>query len=324
MSEQLERVLIVVAVVVVFAAVMLALQGVYWYRVTQREKESKELARRLGTAQDNQGESLFRIETKKRRDDEELGDLGSRFAGYLDELLMLAGNPYTFQTLVGLMVGCSLAGMALLVIISRSWMGFFGIFFGYVPVLITQARADARSERLTEQLPDALDLMARSLQAGHGIAESMRVCATEMDEPVSAEFGRVYEENNLGRDFREAMRAMGTRNGNNFDMKIFVSSVLLQRETGGNLVEILESIAETIRGRFVFKGKVKALTAEAKFSAIILGALPFFVTGAIYVLRPEYLSPLFTDPLGRAMGMFVIVWFSFGVFVMRELTKVDV
>ncbi|MCB9743160.1 MAG: type II secretion system F family protein [Alphaproteobacteria bacterium] len=320
----MKRFVIIFVVVVVFAAVMLAMQGFYWYRVTQREKESKELARRLGTAQEADGESLFKIEAKKRREDENIGDLGSRFAGYLDELLLLAGSPYTFQTLVGLMVGCSLAGMALLVIITRSWMGFFGIFFGYIPVIITQARADSRSEKLTEQLPDALDLMARSLQAGHGIAESMRVCATEMDQPISTEFGRVYEENNLGRDFREAMRAMGARNGNNFDMKIFVSSVLLQRETGGNLVEILESIAETIRGRFVFKGKVKALTAEAKFSAIILGALPFFVTGAIYVLRPEYLNPLFTDPLGQMMGGFVIIWFSAGVFVMRELTKVEI
>lgn len=318
------RFLTIFVVVVVFAAVMLAMQGFYWYRVTEKEKESKELARRLGTAQEHEGESLFKIETKRKFDADDVGDLSSQVAGHLDELLVQAGNPYTFQTLVGLMVGSSLAGMALLVIITGSWVGFFGIVAGYVPVMVVKYRGDARNERMTALLPDALDLMARSLQAGHGIAESMRVCATEMEQPVASEFGRVYEENNLGRDFREAMRALGQRNPKNFDMKIFVSSVLLQRETGGNLVEILEGISETIRARFVFKGKVRALTAEAKFSAIILGALPFFVTAAIYTLRPEYLQPLVTDPMGKMMLLFVIVWFTCGVFVMRELTKVEV
>ncbi|MCB9762716.1 MAG: type II secretion system F family protein [Alphaproteobacteria bacterium] len=319
----MNRFLTIFVVVVVFAAVMLAMQGFYWYRVTQREKESKELARRLGTFQEAEGESLFRIENKRKQRETETGDVGGQIVSYLDDLLMLAGYPYTFQTLVGLMVGSALAGMVLLTIISRSPIGLLGMAAGYIPIIITKSRAEARNERLTEQLPDALDLMARSLQAGHGIAESMRVCAEEMQQPVAAEFGRVYEENNLGRDFRECMRAMGTRNRNNFDMKIFVSSVLLQRETGGNLVEILESISETIRQRFVFRGKVAALTAEAKFSAIILAGLPFFVAGAIASMRPEYLSPLVTDPLGKGMLVFIIVWFTVGVFVMRELTKVE-
>lgn len=320
----MNRFLTIFVVVVVFAAVMLAMQGFYWYRITQKEKESKDLARRLGTLQEGEGESLFRIEARRKVRDDEGADLGTRIANTIDELLMLAGYPYTFQALMGMMVACALAGMMGLTIVTRSPVGLFGVLAGYLPIMVLKSKAESRSTRITEQLPDALDLMARSLQAGHGIAESMRVCAEELKEPVATEFARVYEENNLGRDFRDCMRSLGDRNNMNFDIKIFVSSVLLQRETGGNLVEILESISETIRQRFVFKGKVAALTAEAKFSAYVLGGLPFAVSGAIYVMRPEYLDPLFNDPLGKLILYFIIIWFSFGVFVMRELTKVEI
>ena len=189
--------------------------------------------------------------------------------------------------------------------------------------MVLKSRVAERSQRITEQLPDALDLMARSLQSGHGISDSMRVCAEEMSPPIATEFGRVYEENNLGRDYRESMQGLVTRCKGNFDLKIFVSSVILQRETGGNLVEILENISGTIRQRFVFKGKVSALTAEARFSSYVLGGLPFAIGGLIGFMRPEYLSPLVDDPLGRFMLGFIIIWFTVGVFVMGEITKVE-
>ena len=103
-----------------------------------------------------------------------------------------------------------------------------------------------------------------------------------------------------------------------------MSSTLLQRETGGNLIEILNTIAATIRARFIFKGKVRALTAEARTSAVILGALPFFVTGALLVLRPDYLTPLFTDSLGRSMLMVSALLFGSGILIMRSLAQVEV
>lgn len=311
-------------VVVVFAAVMLAMQGLYWYRVTQKQKESKALARRLGTAGGNDDrELLFRLDLKKK-DPQSMSDVAGRIEASMEQLLVEAGDPFNFQQLVMQMVIAALVGMLALFLIARSPMALAGLMAAYVPVLLLKSKAQKRAARITEQLPDALELAARSLQAGHGIAEAMRSVAEEMDAPIAMEFGRVYEQNNLGRDFRECMEALVARNPTNFDLKIFASSVLLQRETGGNLIEILEGIAGTIRKRFVFRGKVKALTAEAKFSAIILGALPFFVTGAILAIRPEYMDPMKTDPLGKAMIMFICVWFTLGVFVMREITKIEV
>ena len=319
----MNRFVMIFVIVVVFAAVMLAMQGWYWYRVTRQQQEEKELSRRLGTLSEDNSASLFRLKQKKD-DPKGVGDIGGRIALGLEQLLMEAGSPYTFQALVGRMVVFALIGIVALSILTNPAIGLCGLLLAYVPVMIVKSKAASRAEEMTAQLPDALELVARSLQAGHGIAEAMRSCAEEMKAPIAWEFGRVYEENNLGRDFRECMESLTARNPNNFDLKIFASSVLLQRETGGNLIEILEGIANVIRKRFVFHGKVKALTAEAKFSAIILGGLPWFVSGAIYALRPEYLNPLFEDPLGNLMLGFIVIWFSLGVFVMRELTKVEV
>ncbi len=320
----MNRVLLIFIIVVVFSAVMLALQGFYWYRVTEKERESKELSRRLGTGAGDteENELLFKLALKK--DDDDL-DIAAKVERNLSRLLLQAGQPYSFQSLVVQMAAAALVGMAALGLAFKSLpLALFGAALAYVPIMIVKSKANARAARLTMQLPDALDLVARSLQAGHGIAESMRGCAEEMDMPISGEFGLVYEQNNLGRDFRDCLQALVGRNPSNFDLKIFASSVLLQRETGGNLIEILNGISSTIRKRFVFKGKVKALTAEARFSAIILGVLPIFIGATIRTIRPEYLDPLFTDPIGYAMVAFVCVWFTLGVVVMVELTKIEV
>ena len=148
-----------------------------------------------------------------------------------------------------------------------------GLLVGVIPWLLVKSAAEQRNILLSEQLPDALDLVSRSLQAGHGIADAMRLVAEEDANADREKFGRVYE-NNLGRDFRESMTELAKRNPQNFDLRIVVSATLLQRETGGNLVEIFTNIAATIRSRFIFKGKVRALTAGARMSAFILGALP--------------------------------------------------
>ena len=119
------------------------------------------------------------------------------------------------------------------------------------------------------------------------------------------------------------MTEMAIRNPHNFDLRIVVSATLLQRETGGNLIEILSNIATTIRGRFIFKGKVRALTAEVRTSAFILGALPFVVAGSLMVLRPGYLVPLMTEPTGRTMLLICGTLFGSGVLLMRSLSQVE-
>jgi tight adherence protein B len=156
------------------------------------------------------------------------------------------------------------------------------------------------------------------------VGESLRLVAEEMPDPLATEFGRVLEEQNLGRDTRECFQNLCRRNPSSFDLRIFVSSVLLQRDTGGNLVEILQGIAHTIRERFVFQGKVGALTSEARFTAYILGGLPFAIGSLIFVFSPDYIKTLFGDPLGHVLVGLGAFWFLLGVFIMREVAKVEI
>jgi tight adherence protein B len=216
-----------------------------------------------------------------------------------------------------------LIGAIVLGIITRGPMALLGAIFGVVPILMLNAKATERARSLSELLPDALDLIARSLQAGHGLADAMKLCSEEMPSPVSDEFGRVFEENSLGRDLRDSFETLTLRNPRNFDLKLFVSSVLLQRDTGGNLIEILGNISKTIRDCFVFHRKVKALTAESRLSALILGGLPFVVTFLIMMMRPEYLTPLVTDPIGHWMLGFCFVSFTSGILVMRRISQIE-
>jgi tight adherence protein B len=238
-------------------------------------------------------------------------------------LLSQSGVDYDLQ---GLLVRVSLfamAGTLVLGLVFRSPVAVVGMALGALPVLLLNARASQRAQQLSEQLPDALDLVSRSLQAGHGLSDALRLCAEEMPVPVSQEFGRVFDEHNLGRDLREALTSMSNRNPRNFDLKIFVSSVLLQRDTGGNLIEILDNIATTIRDRFVFKAKVKALTAEARISAMILGSLPVLMMVLISVVRPEYLTPLFQEDLGRIFLVVAGSLYGTGILVMRLMSQVE-
>ena len=142
--------------------------------------------------------------------------------------------------------------------------------------------------------------------------------------PISGEFGRVFEEVRFGRDYRDAFGKLTDRNPGLFDLRLMVSSILLQRETGGNLIEILESIAGTIRARFLFEAKVKAMTSEARFSGYILGGLPLVVGTVISISNPTYLVPLVEDPLGNFLLLYAFSSYSIGTFIMSDISKVEV
>jgi len=312
---------LVIIITLIFVGMLLAGSFVYWTIASKREARARSLSRRLGTLADGNDatNNLFQI---KRSEPlvESLGLVGQHF----HKLVRQAGAPYPASGLAIRIALFALAGGLSLGVMFSFRAGIAGLLLGLIPWLQIRSKAAQRTVQLSEQLPDALDLVGRSLQAGHGIADAMRLCAEEMPLPIAREFGQVYEEHNLGRDFRECMVELAERNPHNFDVRIFVSSTLLQRETGGNLIEILTNISATIRARFIFKGKVRALTAEARTSAFILGTLPFFVTGALLVLRPDYLTPLFTDSLGRSMLMVSGLLFSSGILLMRSLAQVEV
>jgi tight adherence protein B len=305
---------ILAAISVVVVVLMLG-QALYWAFRAWQESQDQEISRRLGTVAASERENLLRFQSAEARMKDE---------GGIDLMLKRAGSPYPLMTVQMAIGGASVVGLLFGLVVFKSAAGIVGLLAGVVPLMVLRQQANARMAKLVEQLPDALDLLSRSLQAGHGIGEAMRMAAEEIPEPLGVEFARIYEENNLGRDLRECLQNMVRRNPGSFDMQIFVSSVLLQRDTGGNLVEILQNISATVRARFLFQGKLSALTSEAKFTGWVLGSLPFFVTTMITWRNPTYLTPLWTDPLGIVLLIFCICMFSFGVFLMSDFSKVEV
>jgi tight adherence protein B len=181
----------------------------------------------------------------------------------------------------------------------------------------------ARLAKFASQLPDALELVARALRAGHSLQAGLHVVAEEMPAPIADEFGRVFEESNLGIAVEEAMKAMCERVPN-LDLRFFVTSVGIQRQTGGDLAEILDKIGYVIRERFRILGQVKALTGEGRLSGIVLIALPFALFGFMLNTKPDYIEPLWTTDLGRKMSGAAIVGQIIGALVIRKIVNIKV
>ena len=312
-------IIVIILSAVGFTAFLGITQSLYWAYVARTEAQQRDLARRLGTIAEGSQESLFRQRAKDAAATA-LGRLGTHFQETIDQadLDMTVGNLLIRMFGVGLV-------FAIILTIVGSIFGFLvGWIFGLIPYFLIRRAGSKRARALTEQLPDVLDLMARSLQAGLSLNDAFRSVAEEMPLPAAAEFGRVFEEIRFGREYREALGNIVARNPAIFDLRLFVSSVLLQRETGGNLIEILESIANTIRARFLFEAKVNALTSEARFSALILGSLPLLVACLLLVINPQYLTPLITESLGNFLLLLAGVMYSIGIFLMIRLSQVEV
>jgi tight adherence protein B len=181
----------------------------------------------------------------------------------------------------------------------------------------------ARLATFAAQMPEGLELVARALRAGHSLAAGMHVVAEEMPSPIADEFGRVYEEQNYGIPLEESMDSMCNRVPN-LDLKFFVTSVAIQRQTGGDLAEILDKIGYVIRERYRILGQVKALTGEGRLSGIVLIALPFVLFIVMLHINPQYVSTLWTHPTGIKMAIFGLVLQILGALVIRKIVNIKV
>jgi tight adherence protein B len=198
-----------------------------------------------------------------------------------------------------------------------------GLSFGALPVVWVLFRRKRRLKKFAAQLPEALELVARALRAGHSLAAGFRLVASEMSNPIGGEFNRVFEEQNLGLPFEEALESL-TERVPNLDLKFFATAVILQRQTGGDLAEILDKIGSLVRERFKIWGQVQALTGEGRLSGIVLLALPPLLFVAVYRMNPDYLMLLFTDELGKKMLIGGVLMQLFGALVIRKIVNIRV
>lgn len=243
----------------------------------------------------------------------------------VQKLIVQADANITPSTFIAISVILGLLGF------TASWLAgvkvyfapMLGILLALVPFAWLLHKRASRLKTFASQLPEALELVARALRAGHSLASGLHVVAEEMPKPVSDEFNRVYEEQNLGIAIEDALKSMCDRVPN-LDLRFFVTSVCIQRTTGGDLAEILDKIGYVIRERFKILGMVKALTAEGRLSGVILIALPFVLFLIMLHIKYDYVEKLWTNPLGIKMSIASLVMQLVGALVIRKIVNIKV
>ncbi|WP_148867247.1 type II secretion system F family protein [Thermosediminibacter litoriperuensis] len=198
-----------------------------------------------------------------------------------------------------------------------------GAAAGVVPFVAVNSRRERWLSLFNAQMCDALTILANSLRSGFSFLQSMDLVKKELQGPVGKEFGRTISEINLGTPTEEAMKNMAER-VNSRDLDLVVTAVLVQRQVGGNLSEVLDNIASVIRDRVRIKREIRAMTAQGRMSGLIIGMLPVMLGVFLFVTRPSYIMELFTDPVGRAMLMTAVMGEAVGFWLIRKIVDIDV
>ena len=320
---------ILIVGIVIFVMVVFVIEMSFYAYRTMRNPNRKKIRKRLGkfTARGDGAEPADILRKRRLSDVPFLNEILSRMPGIgsLDKLLQQANVPYPIGVFILIAVVLALAGYLGASQITKNYAVsvISAVALSAAPFFYLRFKKKKRMEKFQSQLPEGLDLIGRALKAGHAFTSGMKIAADEFNDPLGPEFEKTLDEVNFGISVTEALKNLAAR-VDCPDLKYFVVSVILQRETGGNLAEIMEGIASLIRERFKFKGKVRVLAAEGKFSGIILLALPFVVVGAIRFLNPTYISTLWSDPAGRMMVYIALAMMVVGALVIKKLVHIEV
>ncbi|MBC7932427.1 MAG: type II secretion system F family protein [Rubrivivax sp.] len=248
-----------------------------------------------------------------------------QFAARLKRLIDQADLHITVTRLLMFSAMAGILGALAVSMLTPMWMLALlgGLVAAALPFIHVFYKRQKRLREFLSLLPDALDLMSRALQAGHAFAESLHMIATEMPEPIATEFRKTYEEQNLGLSLKLALENLSERIPL-LDLRICITAIMIQRETGGNLAEVLEKVAHTIRERFRILEDLKTLTTSSRMSAWILCGLPIFIAVAVTVMNPEYMSVLWNDPRGHRLLAVAVVLQLTGMLVIRKILRIKI
>jgi tight adherence protein B len=244
-------------------------------------------------------------------------------SGPLEKLVTQSGLKLTVGTLL---IACLLAACTGYLLVKwfthYTYLGLVAApVLGALPYLFVRRARTKRLDKFEEQFPEAIDLLARALRAGHSFPTGLLMVADEIPEPVGGEFKLVYDRQNFGMPLPDALKGLAERVPI-LDAKFFATAVLTQRETGGNLSEVLDNLATVIRDRFKVKRQVRVLTAHGRITGWILSALPPALAGIICIVSPEHLKTMITDPLGIQMITGAVVLQVIGTLAIRKLVNV--
>lgn len=252
----------------------------------------------------------------------------NRLFGRFDNFKLLfvqADSPVRPETFVMISAGCAVLGAVISYLsgVPAPLYPVSALLLAVCPMLWLLWRRKRRFKKFAHQLPDALELISRALRSGHSLASGIHVVVEEMPDPISGEFNVAYEEQNLGIPIDQALKNMHHRVPN-LDFKFFVTAVVIQRQAGGDLAEILDKIGHIVRERFKILGQVQALTGEGRMSGIVLMALPIALFFAVWHLNAEYVMLLFTDEIGRKMVATAAVLQVLGAVSIKKIITIKV
>ncbi len=317
----------------IFLAIILFVEGAYYCYHQYLNPQHQNLKRRLrgaspkSQALEKADGTSGMLRQRKMSDLPWLQDLLASMTnlGGLEQLLQQANSQMSlgvFFLLSGVLAAGGLLSAGLGDYPMMVGLGV-GVVGGLLPLMWFRIQRKRRFARFEQQLPEALDLMARALRAGHAFSVGMKMIGDEFLDPIGPEFNRTVEEISFGIDVPKAMANLNERIIST-DLKFFVTALVVQRETGGNLAEIIEAISRLIRQRFELLGRVKALSAEGRMSGIILFLMPIVMAGVLWVMNESYMRILFEDELGQMMALGSGLLMVVGAYVMKNMCDIKV
>lgn len=317
-------------VVLLFAAVILMIEGAWLWWSGAHGGGARRIAKRLRLMAERGEGGVERVDILKRRTYSRLPALEKQLRrigrlGVLDNLLLQAGVQWSVAQFLGFslaMLAVGFTGTRMLDMPALAACAVMGFALAVPWILLMRTRR-ARLCKLEEQLPEAADFLGRALRAGHSFANVMQMVGEEMPEPIAGEFKFAYEEINYGVPMNEALHNLALRVPLT-DLRYLVIAVLIQRESGGNLAEVLGNISRLIRARLKLLGQVRVMSAEGRMSAWILGILPVVVLLLMSISNPAYVRVLWTDPLGVRLMWYAGGVAAGGVFWMRKLIRIRI
>ena len=316
--------------VLVFIAVTLLLEGLYLMWKTYKGPQARKMEIRM-KALSAAADDAARPHLRRERTMSELPPFQRLLlrlprAHRLDRVLLQANLNWS---VANLLLGCAALGAAsFLAVTSLLHQPFVaGALAGgasaWLPLAWVRHRRARRLARLEQQLPDALDLLARALRSGHAFGAGLQMIGEEMAEPIAGEFRFVHDEVNFGVSLEQALTNLSVR-APVTDLRYFIVAVLIQRESGGNLTEVLTNLSRLIRQRLKLFWHVRVLSAEGRMSAWLLSLLPFAIGGLLNVFNPEFMAPMWNDPIGIALVRGMLLAMACGALLLRKIIRIRV
>ena len=253
------------------------------------------------------------------------GDLGERLALQLERAdLTITPGEYITSRLVLAVIGGLVPFFGLGGGVTGAIVLLVGALIGYnLPKFYLNHRRKSRIDKLNAQLPEALMIISNALKAGFGLLQALDNAAENLEHPISTELGRTIHEMNIGSSAEEAMLALSERS-ESYDLDIVVTAILVQRTVGGNLGEILDTVASTMRERIRIRGEIQTLTAQQKLTGMVIGALPIGVGVLFQLMQPGYISPLFVTILGKVMLGVAVILEVIGIMIIQRILNIEV